>query len=90
MNLAVQVAQLRASIAEKDSLIAELTGMHTKVIDMVAYNSVRSDGENLLGPEEAEVHDVRDPHQAGTGRAYVSGVAHCPHRRAGLRRNIPS
>ena len=38
-NLIVQVAQLRASIAEKDSLIASLTGMRTKVIDMVAYNS---------------------------------------------------
>ena len=38
-NLVVQVAQLRASIAEKDSLIASLTGMRTRVIDMVAYNS---------------------------------------------------
>ena len=38
-NLVVQVAQLRAALVEKDSLIASLTGMRTKVIDMVAYNS---------------------------------------------------
>ena len=38
-NLAVQVAELRASVAQKDSLIAALTGMHTRVIDLVAYNS---------------------------------------------------
>ncbi len=38
-NLAAQVAELRASVAQKDSLIAALTGMHTRVIDLVAYNS---------------------------------------------------
>lgn len=38
-NLAAQVADLRASVAQKDSLIAALTGMHTRVIDLVAYNS---------------------------------------------------
>ncbi|MEO6866359.1 MAG: anti-sigma factor [Gemmatimonadaceae bacterium] len=38
-NLAAQVAELRASVAQKDSLIGALTGMHTRVIDLVAYNS---------------------------------------------------
>jgi hypothetical protein len=38
-SLAAQVASLRASVAQKDSLISALTGMHTRVIDLVAYNS---------------------------------------------------
>lgn len=38
-SLAAQIAELRASVAQKDSLIAALTGMHTRVIDLVAYNS---------------------------------------------------
>lgn len=37
--LEAQVASLGASVAQKDSLIAALTGMHTRVIDLVAYNS---------------------------------------------------
>lgn len=39
-SLEVQVASLRASVAQKDSLIAALTGMRTRVIDLVGYNSV--------------------------------------------------
>ncbi len=38
-TLAAQVAELRASVAQKDSLIAALTGMHTRVIDLVSYSS---------------------------------------------------
>lgn len=37
--LVAQVASLRASVAQKDSLIAALTGMHTRVIDLVNYRS---------------------------------------------------
>lgn len=36
-SLEAQVAQLRVSVARKDSLIAALTGMHTRVIDLVSY-----------------------------------------------------
>lgn len=39
-NLKSQVADLRAMVAQKDSLIAALTGMHTRVIDLVSYRSV--------------------------------------------------
>ena len=38
-SLEAQVASLRASVAQKDSLIAALTGMHTRVIDLVVYNN---------------------------------------------------
>ena len=38
-GLEAQVASLRASVAQKDSLIAALTGMHTRVIDLVSYKS---------------------------------------------------
>lgn len=37
--LEAQIASLRASVAEKDALIATLTGMHTRVIDLVSYKS---------------------------------------------------
>ncbi|HWG34697.1 MAG TPA: anti-sigma factor [Gemmatimonadaceae bacterium] len=36
-SLEVQVAQLRISLAQKDSLISALTGMHTRVIDLMSY-----------------------------------------------------
>ena len=36
-SLAAQVAELRVSIAQKDSLISALTGMHTRVIDLMSY-----------------------------------------------------
>jgi hypothetical protein len=38
-SLQRQIATLRASVARKDSLISALTGMHTRVIDLTAYNS---------------------------------------------------
>ena len=37
--LKAEVASLRASVAEKDYLIAALTGMHTRVIDLASYSS---------------------------------------------------
>ncbi len=37
--LVTQVAELRAIVARKDSLIAALTGMQTRVIDLVSYKS---------------------------------------------------
>jgi hypothetical protein len=36
-SLEAQVAQLRVSVAQKDSLISALTGMHTRVIDLMSY-----------------------------------------------------
>ncbi len=36
-SLEAQVAQLRISVAQKDSLISALTGMHTRVIDLMSY-----------------------------------------------------
>jgi hypothetical protein len=39
-TLESQVAQLTVSVAQKDSLIAALTGTHTRVIDLIGYNSV--------------------------------------------------
>jgi anti-sigma-K factor RskA len=36
-SLAAQVAELRVSVARKDSLISALTGMHTRVIDLMSY-----------------------------------------------------
>ncbi|HEY8309620.1 MAG TPA: anti-sigma factor [Gemmatimonadaceae bacterium] len=39
-SLEAQVASLRASVAQKDSLIDALTGMRTRVIDLVGYNSI--------------------------------------------------
>jgi len=36
-TLEAQVAQLRVSVAQKDSLIAALTGMHTRVIDLMSF-----------------------------------------------------
>lgn len=39
-SLESQLTSLRASVAQKDSLIASLTGTHTRVIDLVGYNSV--------------------------------------------------
>jgi anti-sigma-K factor RskA len=38
-SLETRIATLRASVAQKDSLIAALTGMHTRVIDLVSYKS---------------------------------------------------
>jgi anti-sigma-K factor RskA len=38
-SLEAQVAELHASVAQKDSLIAALTGMHTRVIDLANYSS---------------------------------------------------
>jgi len=42
--LNARVAELTASVAQKDSLIAALTGMRTKVIDLVSYPSAQSMG----------------------------------------------
>lgn len=39
-SLESQVASLRASVAQKDSLIAALTGSRTRVVDLMGYNSV--------------------------------------------------
>jgi len=36
---ATQLALLRASVAQKDSIIATLTGMHTRVIDLVSVST---------------------------------------------------
>jgi anti-sigma-K factor RskA len=36
-SLEAQVAQLQISLAQKDSLISALTGMHTRVIDLMSY-----------------------------------------------------
>jgi len=36
-SLEAQVAQLRTSVAQKDSLISALTGMHTRVIELMSY-----------------------------------------------------
>lgn len=38
-SLEAEVAQLRISVAQKDSLIAALTGMHTRVIELTSYAS---------------------------------------------------
>ncbi|MEO7104169.1 MAG: anti-sigma factor [Gemmatimonadaceae bacterium] len=38
--LELRVASLQASVAQKDSLITALTGMRTRVIDLVGYKSV--------------------------------------------------
>ena len=38
-SVAMQIATLRATVAQKDSLIAALTGMHTRVIDLTSYSS---------------------------------------------------
>ena len=43
-TLEAKVAQLTASVAQKDSLIAALTGMHTRVIDLVSYPSAEPMG----------------------------------------------
>jgi hypothetical protein len=42
--LEARVAELTASVAQKDSLIAALTGMHTRVIDLVSYPSAEPMG----------------------------------------------
>lgn len=39
-SLEAQVASLRATVGQKDSLIAALTGARTRVIDLIGYNSV--------------------------------------------------
>jgi anti-sigma-K factor RskA len=36
-SLEAQVAQLRTTVAQKDSLISALTGMHTRVIELMSY-----------------------------------------------------
>jgi hypothetical protein len=38
-STAMQLASLRASVAQKDSTIATLTGMHTRVIDLVSVGT---------------------------------------------------
>lgn len=38
-SAATQLASLRAAIAQKDSIIATLTGMHTRVIDLVSVST---------------------------------------------------
>jgi hypothetical protein len=38
-STAMQLTSLRASVAQKDSIIATLTGMHTRVIDLVSVSS---------------------------------------------------
>jgi anti-sigma-K factor RskA len=38
--LEARVASLQTTVAEKDSIIGVLTGIHTRVIDLIGYNSV--------------------------------------------------
>ncbi len=40
-SLQRQIASLRASVVQKDSIIGALTGMHTRVIDLVSYASAQ-------------------------------------------------
>jgi hypothetical protein len=51
-SLAAQVAALRASVAQKDSVIAALTGMHTRVINLVSVSSAEPMGKVFWNQEQ--------------------------------------